>query len=83
MARKGNDAATPTTTFETFPFPAGLTRATHRRPQAEAIAAAAKQLNILRETWLSPPEWVDSGSHPEEEPAGFRRAPFKSAMKPT
>ena len=41
---------TPTTTFETFPFP---------RPtddQREAIAAAARRLNELREGWLNPPE---------------------------
>jgi type II restriction/modification system DNA methylase subunit YeeA len=41
---------TPTTTFETFPFP---------RPtdaQKAAIAAAAKELNELRENWLNPPE---------------------------
>ena len=39
---------TPTTCFETFPFP---------RPsdeQRQAIAAAAKSLNERRETWLNP-----------------------------
>ena len=43
---------TPTTCFETFPFP---------RPtpaQEAAIAAAAKELNELRERWLNPPEWT-------------------------
>ena len=43
---------TPTTCFETFPFP---------RPTPEqqaAIAAAAKELNDLRERWLNPPEWT-------------------------
>jgi type II restriction/modification system DNA methylase subunit YeeA len=43
---------TPTTCFETFPFP---------RPtlaQEAAIAAAAKDLNELRERWLNPPEWT-------------------------
>ena len=42
---------TPTTCFETFPFP--------RPPpkQEAAIAAAAKELNELRERWLNPPEW--------------------------
>jgi hypothetical protein len=43
---------TPTTCFETFPFP---------RPTPEheaAIAAAAKELNELRERWLNPPEWT-------------------------
>jgi hypothetical protein len=43
---------TPTTCFETFPLP---------RPtpaQETAIAAAAKELNELRERWLNPPEWT-------------------------
>lgn len=43
---------TPTTCFETFPFP---------RPtpaQESAIADAAKELNELRERWLNPPEWT-------------------------
>ena len=55
---------TPTTTFETFPFPAGITPADTAAgapagPQAEAIAAAARRLNELRENWLNPAEWVD------------------------
>jgi hypothetical protein len=43
---------TPTSCFETFPFP---------RPsptQEPAISAAAKELNELRERWLNPPEWT-------------------------
>ncbi|WP_454435419.1 class I SAM-dependent DNA methyltransferase [Thauera mechernichensis] len=61
----GNDPRyTPSTTFETFPFPAGMTPAdtaagTPTGPQAEAIAAAARRLNELRENWLNPAEWVD------------------------
>ena len=43
---------TPTTCFETFPFP----RATPA--QQAGIAAAAKELNELRERWLNPPEWT-------------------------
>lgn len=43
---------TPNTCFETFPFP----RTT--RKQEAAIAAAAKELNELRERWLNPPEWT-------------------------
>ncbi len=55
---------TPTTCFETFPFPAGLTPnipasdyAGHS--QAQAIAAAARQLNELRENWINPPQWIN------------------------
>ena len=43
---------TPTTCFETFPFP---------RPdefQSQAIAEAACELNAVRERWLNPPEWT-------------------------
>ncbi|MBI5907011.1 MAG: class I SAM-dependent DNA methyltransferase [Burkholderiales bacterium] len=55
---------TPTTTFETFPFPDGLTprdtaQAAPAGPHADAIASAAQRLNELRENWLNPPEWVD------------------------
>jgi type II restriction/modification system DNA methylase subunit YeeA len=63
---------TPTTTFETFPFPAGMTpRDTApgagkesppcMAPQVTAanIAAAARRLNELRENWLNPPEWTE------------------------
>jgi len=71
---------TPTTTFETFPFPAGLTpRDTPTGPQAEAIAAAAKQLNAQREAWLNPSEWVDWVRTPEEEQAAF---PLRPVAKP-
>jgi type II restriction/modification system DNA methylase subunit YeeA len=63
---------TPTTTFETFPFPEGLTpRDTApgggrgappcMAPEITAanIAAAARRLNELRENWLNPPEWTE------------------------
>jgi hypothetical protein len=43
---------TPTTCFETFPFPEPTDE------QREAIAAAARELNDLRERWLNPPEWT-------------------------
>jgi hypothetical protein len=43
---------TPKTCFETFPFP----RPTPK--QEAAIAAAAQELNALRERWLNPPEWT-------------------------
>jgi hypothetical protein len=73
----GNDPRyTPTTTFETFPFPEGLTpRDTPAGTHAEAIAAAAKRLNELRENWLNPPEWVDWVRTKEEEAAGFPPRP--------
>ena len=62
---KGNDPRyTPTTTFETFPFPNGLSpnvSATDYAddPRAVAIAEAARRLVALRDRWLNPPEWVD------------------------
>ncbi len=43
---------TPTTCFETFPFP------TPTSDQEAIIASAAKELNELRENWLNPPEWT-------------------------
>jgi len=54
---------TPSTTFETFPFPQGLTPKIPAAdyaddPCAQAIAAAAARLNELRETWLNPPDLV-------------------------
>ena len=79
---------TPTTCFETFPFPAGLTPrdtapvAGQASPPclagqivAENIAAAARRLNELRENWLNPAEWVDWVITPEEEKAGFPQRP--------
>jgi hypothetical protein len=45
---------TPTTCFETFPFP----RATPA--QETAIAAVAKELNQLREGWLNPRDWTET-----------------------
>jgi type II restriction/modification system DNA methylase subunit YeeA len=43
---------TPTTSFETFPFPEP------DEQQKIDIATAAKELNELRENWLNPPEWT-------------------------
>ena len=62
---KGNDPRyTPTTTFETFPFPYGLSpdiSASDYRSdfRAESIASAARRLVELRDRWLNPPEWVE------------------------
>ena len=54
---------TPSTTFETFPFPPGLTpdrpAASYAAdPHAQAIASAAQALVAARDRWLNPPELV-------------------------
>jgi type II restriction/modification system DNA methylase subunit YeeA len=60
----GNDPRyTPSTTFETFPFPEGLTpdipAADYAdNPRAQAIAQAADRLDRLRRNWLNPPDLV-------------------------
>ena len=77
---------TPTTTFETFPFPTGLTprdtvQSVPSGPLADAIASAAKRLNELRENWLNPPEWVDWVITPEEAAAGFPKRPVAKPGK--
>lgn len=62
----GNDPRyTPTTTFETFPFPEGLTpdvpaAGYAAEPRAQMIAAAVARLNELRQNWLNPPDLVVS-----------------------
>ena len=62
---KGNDPRyTPSTTFETFPFPEGLTPDISAAdyaddPRAQKIAEATAELNRLREAWLNPPDLVD------------------------
>ena len=62
---KGNDPRyTPTTTFETFPFPEGLSPDIPaveyaENPHAAAIAEAARRLVELRDRWLNPPEWAE------------------------
>ena len=55
---------TPTTTFETFPFPDGLSPDIPPAdyaddPRAVAIAEATRRLVELRDRWLNPPEWVE------------------------
>jgi type II restriction/modification system DNA methylase subunit YeeA len=61
----GNDPRyTPTTTFETFPFPEGLTPNIPAQdyaadPRAIRVAAAAKGLDDLRRAWLNPPDLAD------------------------
>jgi len=75
---KGNDPRyTPTTTFETFPFPEGLSPDVPASkyandPQATAIADAARRLVSLRDRWLNPPEWVE---WVEEPVPGYPKRP--------
>jgi type II restriction/modification system DNA methylase subunit YeeA len=83
-ARMGNDPRyNSTLTFETFPFPEGLTLnlvpANYTNTAAAEIATAAQELNKLREHWLNPPEWVDWVRTPEEEKAGY---PVRPVAKP-
>ena len=60
----GNDPRyTPTTTFETFPFPWPLDTpdealTAQQRGQRDAIGAAARALDEARRRWLNPPELV-------------------------
>ena len=60
----GNDPRyTPSTTFETFPFPEGLTPNIPAKdyaadPRAIAIAEAANRLDDLRNKWLNPADLV-------------------------
>ena len=54
---------TPSSTFETFPFPDGLSPDIPAEdyaddPRAISIAEAAKELNEKREAWLNPPDLV-------------------------
>lgn len=61
----GNDPRyTPTTTFQSFAFPKGLTPNIPAKdyaddPRAQAIAKAAKRLDELRNAWLNPPDLID------------------------
>ena len=85
---------TPTTCFETFPFPQNLSPQDFRdshpcgedSTKADEIASAAHHLNELRENWLNPTEWVDWVITPEEEKAGFpkrvvAKAGFEAELK--
>jgi type II restriction/modification system DNA methylase subunit YeeA len=60
----GNDPRyTISSSFETFPFPEGLTPNIPAEdyaddPRAQAIAKAAKRLDELRNNWLNPPDLV-------------------------
>lgn len=68
---------TPTTTFEKFPFPQGLSPETAisdyiDEPRARAIAEAARELVAARDRWLQPPEWVEWISEVE---SGYPKRP--------
>ncbi len=68
---------TPTTTFETFPFPDGLTLDLDPAeyaadPRSIAIAEAARSLVESRSRWLHPPELVEWVS---EEVEGYPKRP--------
>lgn len=66
--RKGSDLEdrpryTHTTTFATFPFPAGMTpdvpaEVARAHPVAAGIENAAAQLNAARESWLNPADLI-------------------------
>ncbi|MBZ0319924.1 MAG: class I SAM-dependent DNA methyltransferase, partial [Anaerolineae bacterium] len=59
---KGNDPRyTPTSTFETYPFPVPPGKEDTTSAVYQAISAAAKQLNEERETWLNPPDLTGYG----------------------
>ena len=56
--------STPTSTFETFPFPNGLSPDVSVAdyaddPRAVSIAEATRRLVELRDRWINPPEWVE------------------------
>ena len=81
----GNDPRyTPTTTFQTFPFPEGLTPDIPAAeyaddPRAIAIAEAARRLVELRDRWLNPPEWVEWVDEPV---AGYPKRPVPTVAAP-
>ncbi len=62
---------TPTTTFETFPFPWPPGKEPKRDPRVKAIAEAARELNEKRESWLNPYK---------DEPSALRADLFKLTL---
>ena len=75
---------TLTTTFQTFPFPEGLTpdipaSEYAHDPRAIAIAEATRRLVELRDRWLNPPEWVEWVDEPM---AGYPKQPVPTAAAP-
>ena len=60
----GNDPTyNSATCFEQFAFPDGLTpdlpTGSYSNDHTEDIAIASRELVLLRDNWLNPPEWVD------------------------
>lgn len=51
---------TPTTTFETFPFPWAPGKEPKNDPRVKAITQAARELVELRDNWLNPPDMSES-----------------------
>lgn len=51
---------TPTTTFETFPFPWAPGKEPKNDPRVKAIAKAARELVLERDRWLNPPDASES-----------------------
>jgi hypothetical protein len=70
---------TPTTCFETFPFPVPTPE------QHEAIAAAAKELSELRENWLNPEGWTREEilEFPATEGGPWDRYLDRNSVKPS
>ena len=81
----GNDPTyNPTTIFQTFPFPEGLTPDIPAAeyagaPRAITIAEAARRLVELRDRWLNPPEWVEWVDEPV---AGYPKRAVPTAAAP-
>jgi hypothetical protein len=62
---KGNDPRyTPTTTFETFPFPFVPGQEEKNNTAYQAISAAAKQLHQERQNWLDGVDLKELGATP-------------------
>ncbi len=78
----GNDPRyTPSTTFETFPFPPGLEpnisyEKIRSDDRAVLIEAASKALIEARDRWLHPQTWVNWVRTKEEEDAGYPMRPI-------
>lgn len=51
---------TPTTTFETFPFPFPPGQEMQSDPRVTAISTASRELVQLRDNWLNPPDISDA-----------------------